>query len=116
MVRLDTGENSAMNVWCSWRRVDNVSRCAGYKRALTIGRRELLVALGGVAAAWPIAARAQQVAMPVIGFLEPRSSDDTVPRTLLRAFRQGLRGTGHVEGENVSGRRTKTIDCRHWRP
>jgi putative ABC transport system substrate-binding protein len=40
--------------------------------------------------------------MPVIGFLEPRSSDDAVPRTLLRAFRQGLRGTGHVEGENVA--------------
>src|SRR5262249_9191289 len=40
--------------------------------------------------------------MPVIGFLEPTSSADAGPWTLLRAVRQGLRGTGHVEGENVA--------------
>ena len=64
---------------------------------VTIGRRELLVALGG-AAAWPLAARAQQRAMPVIGFLTPVWQNEE----LLRGFRQGLKGAGFVEGENVS--------------
>src|SRR5262249_55134985 len=66
---------------------------------VTIGRRELLVALGGGAAAWPLAARAQQPAMPVIGVLTSRASDDT-PQ-LLAAFRQGLKDTGFIEGQNV---------------
>ena len=60
-----------------------------------IGRRELLVALGGVAAAWPLTARAQQPAMPVVGYLESRSPDGMTDR--LRAFRQGLKDTGYVE-------------------
>ncbi len=64
-----------------------------------IRRREFILALGG-AVAWPLAARAQQGAMPVIGFLDSRSPDALTDR--LRGFRQGLKDTGYVEGENVA--------------
>jgi putative tryptophan/tyrosine transport system substrate-binding protein len=61
-------------------------------------RREFISLLGGAATTWPLAARAQQVT-PVVGLLDPRS-----PGTIedyLREFRQGLKDTGHVEGQNV---------------
>ena len=61
-----------------------------------IERRKFLATLGGAAAAWPLDARAQQSAMPVIGYLESRSPDGMTDR--LRAFRQGLKDTGYVEG------------------
>jgi putative tryptophan/tyrosine transport system substrate-binding protein len=64
---------------------------------VTIGRRELLVALGGTVAAWPLAARAQQSSMPVIGHLD---SGDRSHH--MAAFHRGLAETGYVVGQNVT--------------
>src|SRR5262245_36080824 len=62
-------------------------------------RRSFITLLGG-AAVWPVAAWAQQTPIPVVGFLDNRSAESIADR--LRSFRQGLKETGYVEGENVT--------------
>ena len=62
-------------------------------------RREVITLIGGVAAAWPLAARAQPPAMPIVGLVSPRSPEDS--SRLGAAFRKALNEAGYIEGQNV---------------
>jgi putative ABC transport system substrate-binding protein len=81
-------------------------------------RREFISLIGGAAAAYPLVARAQQPAMPVVGVLHPTSLEAFAEN--LRGFRQGLKETGYVEGEklrsNFAGLTISSIDCLSLRP
>ena len=81
-----------------------------------IRRREFVTLLGG-AAAWPLAARAQQAILPVVGYLGSSSFEASAGRSLLW-FKKGLGETGYAEDRNVesntAGRMTNTSDCRIW--
>src|SRR5262245_13470395 len=84
----------------AWYRSLYAPRAREGRMTVTIGRRELLAALGGTVAAWPLGARGQQSAVPVVGVLSAEWPNLFSDR--LRAFHDGLRETGYVEGRNLA--------------
>jgi putative tryptophan/tyrosine transport system substrate-binding protein len=76
-----------------------VARCSA-SGTRSIGRRDFISLIGGAAVAWPLAAQAQKPAMPVIGFLSSLAPSDL--NLVVPAFREGLNGTGFVEGRNIA--------------
>jgi putative ABC transport system substrate-binding protein len=80
-------------------------------------RRDLIAQLGGAAVAWPLAVRAQQPAMPVIGFLHGSTPEGDAGA--VAGIKEGLKEGGFIEGKNVvfeyRGRRSTLTDSRRWR-
>ena len=76
-----------------------ITDCSVESSGADMRRREFFGLIGGAAVAWPVVARAQQAAMPVIGYLSARSAEVDGP--MLAAFRRGLFETGYVEGRDV---------------
>jgi putative ABC transport system substrate-binding protein len=83
----------------------------------SLDRRHCIVVLAG-STVWPLAARAQRPAMPVVGFLSSRSPHESA--SAVAAFRQSLSEAGYIEGKNLAlafaGPRVNTVGCPHWRP